>query len=387
MKLPIDEAYLATTTQTLVRINSINPDLAPGAPAEAEAGRFIADRLHHLGLEPVTHDLGNDRVNVVATLKGASTGKSLMLNAHLDTVGVAGMANPFDGSIREGKLYGRGSYDMKASAVAQLAVAKALLDSGTQLAGDLILAFVADEEYASIGTEHIAATYKADGAIVTEPTGLSVCIAHRGFVWYEIVTIGHAAHGSRYEEGIDANSHMGRVLVELEGLSAEFRTRPQHPLVGQPSLHAAQIEGGVGISTYAEKCTLKVERRLNPGETEAAATAEIQTILDRLKAADPQFNARITPFFARNPFETAAVSPLVNISDAAIAARLGEEMPHIGTLGWTDAALLADAGMESILLGPSGTGAHAAVEWVEMASVVDLTHILVDIAGNYCGTG
>jgi acetylornithine deacetylase len=274
---------------------------------------------------------------------------------------------------------------MKASAAAQLAVTKALLDAGIELAGDLILTFVADEEYASIGTEHIAQNYTTDGAIVTEPTELQVCTTHRGFVWYEIVTTGLAAHGSRYMEGIDANSHMGRVLVELEKLGQALRHRPEHPLVGHPSLHAAQIQGGNGISTYAEHCSLKVERRLNPGETEASATAEIQAILDQLSAADPQFKATVKPFFTRLPFATADDSPLVQVSDAAIAARLGAPRPHLGMLGWTDAAILADAGIEAILLGPSGDGAHAAEEWVDIASTVDLCHILVDIVLNYCG--
>ena len=386
MTISLDEQYLVTTMQELVQINSVNPDLAPGAPAEAEIGQYVARRLRELGLEPTIHDLGNNRLNVVATLAGASGGRSLMLNAHLDTVDISGMAEPFSGAVRDGRVYGRGSFDMKASAAAQLAVAKALLESSIELAGDLILTFVADEEYASIGTEHIARNYRADGAIVTEPTELQICTVHRGFVWYEIVTSGLAAHGSRYMEGIDANSHMGRVLVELEKLGRELLNRPEHPLVGHPSLHAAQIQGGNGISTYAERCVLKVERRLAPGETEASATAEIQAILDRLSAADPQFSATVTPFFTRLPFETADNSPLVQASDAAIAARLGAARPHMGMLGWTDAAVLADAGMEAILLGPCGDGAHAAVEWVDIASTIDLCHILADIVMDYCGT-
>ena len=386
MNIPIDSTYLADKTRALVQINSINPDLVPGAPAEAEAGRYVANCLREMGLTPVTHDLGDNRVNVVAILKGQGNGRSLMLNAHLDTVAIDGMDDPFSAALRDGKLFGRGSYDMKASAASQLAAAKALLDAGVGLAGDLILTFVADEEYASIGTEQIARQYKADGAIVTEPTSLQICTTHRGFVWYEIVTHGKAAHGSRYLEGIDANSHMGRVLVALEKLSAEFRNRPEHPLVGQPSLHAAQIQGGAGISTYAETCTLRVERRLNPGETEGQATAEIQAVLDQLAAADEQFQATVTPFFVRTPFETGSDSPLVRLSDEAISKQLGQPQPHIGMLGWTDAAILSDAGIESILLGPDGEGAHAAVEWVDMQSVEDLTHILVDIICSYCGT-
>ena len=190
MSIPIDQTYLTQILQELVRIDSSNPDLTPGSPGEAEIGAKTAVLLRELGLETAVHDLGNNRVNVVGILPGSGGGRSLMLNAHMDTVGVEGMAAPFSGEIKDGKLYGRGSQDMKGSLAAQIAVVKALKDANVTLAGDLILTCVADEEYASIGTEDIVKHYTADAAIVTEPTGLCVCPVHRGFVWYEVLQDG-----------------------------------------------------------------------------------------------------------------------------------------------------------------------------------------------------
>lgn len=387
MSITIDQTYLIKVLQQLVQIDSSNPDLTPGSPGEAEIGQATAVLLRDLGLETAVYDLGNNRVNVVGILPGSGTGKSLMLNAHMDTVGIEGMAEPFSGEIRDGKLYGRGSQDMKGSLAAQLAVVKALKDANMTLAGDLLITCVADEEYASIGTEDIVKHYTADAAIVTEPTELRVCPVHRGFVWYEVVTTGRAAHGSRYEEGIDANMRMGRFLGALDKLEQELRQRPPHPLVGTPSLHAAQISGGTALSIYADQCVLKIERRLNPGETEAQATAELQALIDELLAQDSTFQATLTPFFGRTPFETASDSPLIKIADQAIANRLGKPMPHMGMSGWTDAGILADAGIESILIGPIGDGLHTTEEWVDIQSVVDLAAILTETAVNFCGTG
>ena len=190
-----------------------------------------------------------------------------MLNGHLDTVGVEGMPDPFLPTIRDGLIYGRGSFDMKGSVAACIAAAKAVVDAQLPLCGDLVIAAVADEEYASIGTADVTSRVMVDGAVVAEPTALDLCIAHKGFVWLEVETVGRAAHGSRFQEGIDANMRMGRILAELDRLEQDLRTRPPHPLVGSPSLHAAMLQGGTELSTYAARCTLKIERRTIPGET------------------------------------------------------------------------------------------------------------------------
>jgi acetylornithine deacetylase len=385
MNISIDRDYLTKTLTDLVQINSTNPSLTPNGVGEEEIGAYVAESLTTLGLETTTYELEPGRVNVVGRLKGSGTGRSLLLNAHMDTVGVEGMTiDPFGAELRNGKLYGRGSQDMKGSLAAMMAAAKALLDGGIELNGDLLVTGVADEEYASIGTVDLVKQVTADAAIVTEPTDLALCRAHRGFIWYEVETLGRAAHGSRFREGIDANMRMGRFLSQLDGLEQELRGRSPHPLVGPPSLHAATLQGGTEISVYAAHCLLQVERRTNPGETEAQSTAELQSIIDALTAADSSFKATVKPTFQREPFEIGADATIVQIVEQVITGRMGQKPAHTGQTFWTDAALLAAAGMETVLVGPTGHGLHSAEEWVEVESVVDLACILAETAVRYC---
>jgi acetylornithine deacetylase len=266
-----------------------------------------------------------------------------------------------------------------------IGAAKALRDAGLQLRGDLYLTFVADEETVSIGTADLVNRVTADAAIVTEPTDLTVCRAHRGFIWYDVTTTGRAAHGSRYDEGIDAIMHMGRFLARLDALEKELRARPAHHLVGPPSLHASLISGGTEVSVYPAHCLLTVERRTLPGETVDAATAELQNIDYHLSAADPSFQAEIRVTFDRDPFEVSADAAIVQALDSAAATRLGAGRPHTGATFWTDAAILAAAGMETVLFGPTGAGLHSAEEWVELQSVFDLAQIMAQTAVAYCG--
>jgi acetylornithine deacetylase len=385
MDYHIDRDYIIQTLKDLVRINSVNPSLCADGKGEAEIGTTVADALSTLGLTVSMQEIETGRVNVVGVLKGSRNGRSLLLNAHLDTVGVNGMIiDPFEAEIRDGRLYGRGAQDMKGSLAAMLGATKALVDGGVELAGDLLVTAVADEEYASLGTEHLVQQVTADAAIVTEPTDLAVCRAHRGFIWYDVETFGRAAHGSRYQEGIDANIRMGRFLAQLDTLEQELRHRPGHPLAGPPSLHAPRIQGGSEVSIYADHCLLQIERRTIPGETEAQATDELQEIVHRLAVQDSNFKAKVTPTFQREPFEIEADASIVQVLEQAYTARLGHKPAHSGQTFWTDAALLAEAGMETVLIGPSGYGLHSAEEWVDIQSLVELAYILADTAVNYC---
>ncbi len=385
--MAIDRQYLVRTLAELVRINSINPTLVEGGPGERQIAGYVAEWLRAL---PVRVELREPepqpgRISVLATLAGSGGGRSLMWNAHYDTVGIEGMPEPFSAAIRDGKLYGRGAYDMKGSLAAQLAALRSLATEGPKLAGDVVLAAVADEEYGSIGTADILTAVKTDGAIVTEPTALNVCLAHKGYLWLEVETIGRAAHGSRFREGIDANMRMGRFLNELEKLERELLDRPAHALVGPPSLHAALLAGGSGLSTYAASSKLQIERRTVPGETAAQARDELQAIADRLAAADPTFRATVRITFARHPFEVSPQASIVRAVDRAAEQVLGRRPAHIGDTPWMDAALLAAAGIETVVIGPAGAGAHAAEEWVELESVAQLAQILRQAAIDYCG--
>jgi acetylornithine deacetylase len=387
--MQIDRKYTLETLARLVRINSINPTLAPGAPGEKDIATFIAESLRACGLAVEILEPAPGRTSVLGRLAGTGGGRSLMLNAHSDTVDVRGMAEPFSGAIRDGKLYGRGAYDMKGSLAACMAAAKALQDSGTRLRGDVLVAAVADEEYGSLGTSdmiaHVIAHGSVDGAIVTEPTALEVCLAHKGYLWIQVETAGRAAHGSKFELGIDANMKMGHFLAKLSELERDLRSRPPHPLVGPPSLHAAMLSGGVGLSTYAPSSTVQIERRTVPGETEAQATAEIQAIVDSLAAQDADFHATVRPFFVRDPFEVLASARIVKAVDRAAAKVRGCAAAHIGDTPWMDAALLQAAGVETVVCGAGGAGAHSDVEWVDVESVIKLAEILAEAAADYCG--
>jgi acetylornithine deacetylase len=384
MQLTIDREYLIKTLSDLIRINSINPRLVPDSAGEAEIAAYIAGALRRLNLEVVAHEPEPGRVSVVGKLKGKGRGRSLMLNGHVDTVGVAGMPEPFSAVIRNGRMYGRGAYDMKGSIAASMTAVKALVDAKVSLGGDLLLAAVADEEYFSLGTAEVIKHHRVDGAIVTEATEMNLCRAHKGFIWLEVETLGRAAHGSRFDEGIDANMRMGRFLAELDKLEKELRARTPHPLVGPPSLHAALINGGSGLSTYAASCKLKIERRTISGETEAQVVSEIKAIIDRLSAADPTFKATVSAFCTRDPFKVAADAAIVRaVEQAAINVR-GTPPQHIGQTFWMDSALLANAGVETVVIGPIGAGAHADEERVDLQSLADLAEILAQAAIAYC---
>lgn len=382
--IAIDETSITELLRALVRIDSVNPMLDPSGPGEAEIAAFVAARLAGLGLDVAVHEPVPGRPSVVGRLAGRGGGRSLMLNAHFDTVGVQGMADPFSAEIRDGRLYGRGAYDMKGSLAACIGAVEAAVRAGHRPRGDVLVAAVADEEHASLGTYDIAPRYPVDGAIVTEPTALDLCVAHKGFAWFDVVTRGRAAHGSKPELGIDANVRMGRILGRLERLAEHLKARDPHPLLGSGSVHAATLRGGTGLSTYAAECRLGIERRTIPGETEAEVEAEIRDILDALRSEDPSFQATMQVLLARPPFEARPDSTLAATLAGAAAAVTGKAPRTIGETPWMDSAVLAAAGADTIVFGPDGAGAHAAEEWVDLGSVMRLSRILAETLVAWC---
>ena len=368
-----------------MRTNSVNPAFSDGATNEAAIADLVTGMLTDLGLHVARYEPEPGRASVVGRLAGVGGGRSLMLYAHTDTVGVAGMAEPFAAAVRDGRLYGRGAYDMKGSLAACLGAVKMLRDTGRRLAGDLLVAAVADEEAASIGIEDVLRHVRPDAAIVTEPTELALCLAHKGFAWIDVTVHGRAAHGSRFDLGIDANLRMGRFLAALEGLERDLRARAPHPLTGPPSLHVGRLLGGSGDSTYAERAVASVERRTVPAERVEDAVAEVQGIVDRMAAADPAFRADVRLRLARAGFALPPDAPVARALRAAAAAVLGTEPAEVGVAYWMDAALLAGAAVETAVIGPVGAGAHAAEEWVDLESLGQLAAILARAAVTVCG--
>lgn len=381
----IDESFTTSTLQKLVQINSVNPGLDPDGPGEKEIGTFIHDVLSDLSVPCEIETLAPGRVNVTAKLKGVGAGPSLMLNAHTDTVGVEGMEEPFSGRIDGNRLFGRGSYDMKGSIAAILTVAKALKENDIQLKGDLILSFVADEEYESIGAQALVKNLSADASIVTEPTNLNLCLAHRGFGVFKITTEGKTAHGGRHEHGIDANLLMGNVLSELNSIASRLPNETTHPLCGEASLHVPLISGGRSLFIYSNSCTIYAERRTIPGETKEEVIAEFQDIIDKLSSQNPDFRATLETDIWRSPYEVDASSSIVAATKKSASSILGKNPAIIGHTWWEDSAIFAEAGIETVIFGPSGGGIHEDVEWVELDSVHRLAEILYRTAINFCG--
>lgn len=359
----------------LIGIDSVNPDLVGGGAGEEEIARFAAEWLDARGFDCALIDSAPGRTSVLAVARGSGSGRSIMLNGHLDTVALSSYSG--DGLapvVRDGNIYGRGAYDMK-SGIAAIMMAAAAAASQPHK-GDIVVALVADEEWASTGTEEILRHIVTDTAIVVEPSGLDLVVAHRGFVWATITVHGIAAHGSRPDLGVDAIAKAGRFLTAIDGLQHRLDAGAAHPLLGTGSIHTSTISGGVEASSYPDRCTIVVERRTIPGEDAATTRHELRVILDEIAAADPEFRYDLAVTAHRSPFAA--------FSDSAIAATLtkafrdvaGREPVTRGEPFWTDCALLSDAGIDTVLFGVDGGGAHAATEWVTLTSLDILVRTL-----------
>jgi acetylornithine deacetylase len=372
--------------RALVRVDTRNPSLVPDGPGEGVAARLLAGVLESWGLRVELQDVAPGRPNVIARA-GTPGGRTLMFNGHLDVVGVDGMRHaPFDAEERDGRIYGRGASDMKSGVAAMCAAAALAANDLTE--GELIVAAVVDEEYASRGTRDLMDRgVRADASIVAEPTGLAVMPAHRGFVWATLVFHGHAAHGSRWELGVDAIRHAGLVLAELDALDAGELTRHTHPMVGRASLHASVIAGGTAMSTYPDRCELRIERRTMPGETAAQVMAELEAACRRVRARRPELRVDVTLDLAQSPSDVPSNAPIVRalreaLDQQAIPVRTG------GMSAWTDCALLNEAGIPAICFGPGDIAlAHSGEEYVETEEIPRAAAVLERLARGWCGTG
>jgi acetylornithine deacetylase len=367
----------------LIAIDSVNPSLVPGGAGEHEIGRAVEGYMRGIGMDVTVTDVAPGRQNVIGVLEGQRPGKSLMFCGHTDTVGVEGMDHPFDPVERDGRIYGRGSGDMKGGLAAMLEAARTLAHNGGWRAGRLIVAAVVDEEYVSIGAEALVKSWHADAAIVTEPTGLVVAVGHKGFSWVEVTTEGRAAHGSRPLEGRDAILNMGRVLQQLQALNKKLQSQAPHPLLGHPSLHASLIEGGREMSTYPDKCVLQMERRNVSGERPGIALVEVAEILESLKREDPEFAGGARLVFERPPYETPSESDFPRLLEGAVRS-IGHATCREGMTYWTDAAVLGNAGIPSVIFGPGGEGYHGLVEYVNVDEVLACRDALIVVAREFC---
>jgi len=364
--------------QELIRTPSVNPSLAPDEAHGEEAIAKVAQKwLAANGMKSWLEEAAPGRPNAVAEV-GTSEGPTIVLCAHLDTVGTTGMTIlPFEPTVEGDRVYGRGSYDMKGSAAAVMAAAAAL--GQEDFGGRVLVGLVADEEYASIGAQDFVKRHKADACVLTEPSDGRLILGHKGFVWAEIATKGRAAHGSRWDLGVSAIAKMGKIIAALEQFDQHELRNRTHPLVGPASQHCSLIRGGSGLSTYAEECTLQIERRTLPGETPESVMRELEELVRSTGE-----EASVRRMLDRPPL-TCDANAKIATSLCEAARSVTGQMPEIaGVSYWMDAALFAAAGIPTVNYGPSGAGAHEAVEWVDLNSVVTTAQVLVETAWSFC---
>ncbi|WP_353813272.1 M20/M25/M40 family metallo-hydrolase [Agromyces sp. SYSU T00266] len=381
MSLDGDVAALA---RRLVVIDATNPSLVVGGAGERELAGVIATWLDERGFE-VRH-VGADpaRPSVLARRRGRGGGRTLLLAGHLDTVGGAGSGADDASGAEPDRIVGRGAYDMAGGLAAAMIAAATAPDD---LAGDIVLAFAADEEFGSRGMEELLAAIDADGrsgparrrpdgAVVLEPTDLQVTLAHRGFAWYRVEYDGVAAHGSQPGLGVDAIDRALDGLVALRGLGAELAARRAHPLLGSGSVRVATVDGGTDAATVADRCVLVVERRTLPGDPDPGA--ELERVL---AASEP---GRIVPLVVRPAMEASAEARIARAVVGAVEGVTGVPAVLRGDPWWTDAGLIAEAGIPVVLIGPVGGGAHADLEWVSIASLRTLAGVIAQVIREFC---
>ena len=379
---PGDAAALA---RALVSVDSRNPSLAADGPGEGQVAELLANVLERWGMHVELQEVLPGRPNVIARAGRAKAGsRSLLLNGHMDVVDVSAMRHPpFAAHVEGGRLYGRGAADMKGGVAAMCAAAWRAARDG--ISGEVLVAAVVDEEFESRGTASLLASgVRADAAVVTEPTCLRLGPAHKGFAWIEVEVFGRAAHGSRYDLGVDANAHAAHLVAELQRFERDVLAQRTHPLLGRASLHFAEIRGGVGWSTYSPHCVVHIERRTVPGEDSREAVNEVVAVCRQLRARVPDFRAEVRQVFAQPPSDVSIEAPISIALSRAMSAE-GLLVGVEGVSAWTDAALINGAGIPAVCFGPGDMGlAHADEEWVSLAEIEQATRVLTRLIEDWC---
>jgi acetylornithine deacetylase len=385
-RFPIDTALTTQYLQQMVQIDSVNPGLAVEGVGEGAIAEWLYQACLELGLDVEFQETAPNRPNVIARWVGTGNGKSLLLTGHTDVVSVENMqGDPFDGRIEKGRLYGRGSYDMKGGLASILGAVAALRAANFQPAGDIWLGFVTDEEYLSLGTDALVTAIKPDAAILTEPTDVQICVAHKGFAWLTLTTYGKAAHGSRYMEGVDAINHMQYLLKMISTLEQTVFEDDLHPLLGRNSVHASLISGGLGLSTYPDQCSLQIEHRYLPDLGAEEIVRLWQDEIDDLTKTIPGFKATVRLDFERPGYEIEQDAPIVRTMHHAFSEVMQTEPTYMGMYAWLDSAIMGRAGIPTVILGPSGAGMHAAVEYVNLQGVFDCAAIIAQATADWVG--
>ncbi len=388
-RLSVKKAEIEKLVKDLVRI----PSHSNVPTREKEVAHFLHEFLEAEGIESRLRDAEKGRPNVIARIEGSGGGRSLMLNGHTDTVPAYEMdIAPFTPKVEGGKLYGRGSLDMKGGVGSMAMTLVAFRRAKVQLEGDLFLTAVVGEEEKSEGTEDLVLKGpRADMAIVGEPTDLEIQPTHRGLEWLDVHFYGKAAHGGQAERGVNAISKAAKFVNALEAdLLPRIRERKsKHTL--PPTLNLGVIRGGQQPSAVADHCVIKLDRRWTPEETLDQVFGEIYAVFDAIKKEDPEFKAELK----RDPTNMKSMThvpnvvlrshPVVRSLEKAVAEVTREPAKLASFWGWTDAALLTHfAKMPSVIFGPGGAGAHSRVEYVLTDDLVKCTQVYTKVALDVC---
>jgi acetylornithine deacetylase len=376
--LPINHDRIVADLSNMIRIPSVNPfgDNSTGHTSEAEMADYYEAALRNLGLEIGSHTVSDGRRNVWGILRGTGDGPTVLLAGHLDTVGVEGYQNPFEPKVEEGKIFGRGSCDMKAGLAAYLEVARQLIAHSSPLPGDVIIVGVVDEEHAMAGSNYFGLHGpKVDFAIVAEPTGLEICPAHKGQILVTIKTQGVAAHSSMPEKGTNAIYHMAAVVQGLQTYAAELSTRLPDPMCGAPSFSVGVIRGGDNACSVPDYCEIDIDRRTIPGEQHPAVVGELTAVMDAIAEGTPDFNYVLeTPFLDLPPLATPETSPIMNAVVQA-CSDVTDQATVRAFPGSTDAP---NFNCPTVICGPGNLEqCHSLNEYVAIDQIEDAVRIYV----------
>jgi acetylornithine deacetylase len=387
--MSIEDRDVEELLSDLVRIESVTPWLIPDGAGETAIGGSMREWLESSGAEVTLEEVEAGRPNLLARLRGTGGGPTLCLNAHADTVGFANWRDRALEPTREGdRLIGLGAADDKAGCAIALLVLREIASSGTPLRGDLLVACVADEEGASIGTFDLVERHRAeiDAAIVLEPDALPRCIVeHQGFGWIDVVVHGRAAHGSTPDDGIDAIVHMAEVVTRLARLDREFFVPNPDPMNGRTVFHTGTIGGGTDYATYPNRCVLGIEIGTQPGEHLADRVAEIERIFAEVRGIYPDFRGEVVVKVERDPFRAEGHEALWDALDTGAREVLGRSLEPVGLNAWADSGLIQAAGIPTLMTGPLGGNFHAPDEWVSITETVQVAQLVERAVRAFCG--
>lgn len=383
----ISREKVVMLTKKFVQFDTQNP---PGK--EKELAQYVEEYLRSLGLKTELLDFLPNRPNLFAEYKVNDKGKKFLFDGHLDTVPVGNSSlwtvDPFSGTLKEGKIFGRGAADMKGSIAAFVHALETLIDSGVELNGSVHMLLTSDEEISALGTrEFLKKGYSADASIVGEPSCLEVNVAHKGVARWRLKTLGKSTHASTPEEGVNAIYKMAKVLNELEKLAKSYSmSSRQHPLLGKPTLNVGTIVGGTKDNIVPDFCEITIDRRLLPGDRVEEVEREFNQLLSRLASDDPSLKFELKLYHSHNPAETPPNHPFVILANLCVEKVLGERRPVKGFQATTEMSHLVEAGIPSIILGAGDIKvAHTVDEYVLVDELVNCAKIYALILLKYLG--